>query len=114
MLCGAWRSAWGTLLRADLRFSNPTVRCQRDGVGEAVVAVLGACMREKLLEPGFVTKEQVRGGGGHDCSVCWVFVSRGRLALSQGRRFRRTNTTAAVSKVWLMILGVGLGSSPES
>ena len=62
MLCGAWRSAWGTLLRADLRFSNPTGRCQRDGVGEAVVAVLGACMREQLLEPGFVTKEQVGGG----------------------------------------------------
>ncbi|CAM9798585.1 unnamed protein product, partial [Laminaria digitata] len=60
MLCAAWRSAWGTLLRADLRFSNPTGRCQRDGVGEAVVAVLGACMREQLVEPGFVTKEQDR------------------------------------------------------
>lgn len=89
MLCGAWRSAWGTLLRADLRFSNPTVRCQRDGVGEAVVAVLGACLREKLLEPGFVTKEQVRGGGGggHYCSVVGGFVSREKLSRSQGRRF---------------------------
>ena len=67
-LCGAWRSAWGTLLRADLRFSNPTGRCQRGGVGEAVVAVLGACMREKLLGPGFVTKEQVGAGAPFGCS----------------------------------------------
>ena len=58
-LCASWRSVWATLLRADLRFSNPTGRCERGGVGEAVVAVLGACMREQLVEPGFVTKEQV-------------------------------------------------------
>lgn len=58
-LSAAWRAAWGTLLRADLRFSNPTLRCERGGVGEAVVAVLGACMRERLVEPGLVTKEQV-------------------------------------------------------
>lgn len=58
-LCATWRSVWATLLRADLRFSNPTGRCEKGGVGEAVVAVLGACMREQLVEPGFVTKEQV-------------------------------------------------------
>lgn len=101
MLCGAWRSAWGTLLRADLRFSNPTGRCQRDGVGEAVVAVLGACMREKLLEPGFVTKEQV--GAGMPCFVVsmvrsFFSISRGSFARSRGRRFHGTNTTTAVSK----------------
>lgn len=58
-LCASWRSVWATLLRADLRFSNPTGRCEKGGIGEAVVAVLGACMREQLVEPGFVTKEQV-------------------------------------------------------
>ena len=58
-LAMAWRSAWATLLRADQRFCTPTGRCERHGVGEAVVAVLGACMREGLVEPGFVTKEQV-------------------------------------------------------
>ena len=60
-LLASWRSVWATLLRADLRFSNPTGRCERGGIGEAVVAVLGACMREGLVEPGFVTKEQVGG-----------------------------------------------------
>lgn len=58
-LRGSWRSVWATLLRADLRFSNPTGRCENGGIGEAVVAVLGTCMRERLVEPGFVTKEQV-------------------------------------------------------
>eukprot|EP00903_Cladosiphon_okamuranus_P016144 g14899.t1 len=59
-LRAAWRSVWATLLRADLRFSNPTGRCDKGGIGEAVVAVLGACMREGLVEPGLVTKEQDR------------------------------------------------------
>lgn len=59
-LSAAWRSAWGTLLGADQRLSNLTSRCERGGLGEAVVAVLGTCMRERLVESAFVTKEQVR------------------------------------------------------
>lgn len=58
-LSAAWRSAWDTLLRADMQFSNPTARCKRGSVGEAVVAVLRACMRERLLDSAFVTKKQV-------------------------------------------------------
>lgn len=59
-LCTAWRAVWGTLLRVDQRFSSATGRCEAGGIGEAVVAVLGACMRERLVEPAFVTKEQAR------------------------------------------------------
>lgn len=60
LLASAWRCAWDTLLRADLHFSHCTATCERGGTGEAVVAILGACLREDLLDPGFATKEQVR------------------------------------------------------
>lgn len=85
-LFAAWRSVWATLLRADQRFSNPTARCERNGVGEAVVAVLGACMRERLVEPGLVTKEQVSfngsGGGIISAVACIWFLERIRVQWS--------------------------------
>lgn len=59
-LLDAWRLTWGTIFHTDQRFSNLTSRCERGTVGEAVVALLGACMRERLVDSAFVTKEQVR------------------------------------------------------
>lgn len=94
-LSAAWRLTWGTLLRADLRFSNPTVMCERGGVGEAVAAVLGACMRERLVDPGFVTKEQVRregrGGGGGAVKRCFVWALDRHHVARPTLKHRETN-----------------------
>ncbi len=120
-LCAAWRPVWATLLRADLRFSNPTGRCERGGVGEAVVAVLGACMRERLMEPGFVTKEQVGGGAGSGSgciSGCWrrddrsergeVLVLRREGTMLPGLIFSSVVVVVVVAVVVVVVVVVGV------
>lgn len=92
----AWRTAWSTLLRADQRFCSLTGRCERSGVGEAVVAVLGACMREGLVEAGLVTKEQV-GYFVCMCARAWLDADDGGTL----RYFYEYNKTMIICRLAL-------------